>query len=318
MRCVRALFLAVLVGLAVGATAQTIHCVPRKDCSNGVQFLPTQAEYVAAVGGTLRPTSPSTPIDFQVQPEIKNAYDLEVSRSPWSQATTMVLEARYTFSGPHLGTTVRDWASTSTVPNNLLTDDVNKTDVSVEYRVRIDGTEAPGIYTTTVSYQTTGANGPPNHGIKVRDTVMATISVTIPSYVSLLLNGVPVGQTASVEFNYALSNLADYVKAIQSGVPLSMTTSNFKSLAVATNDPHGYRVDVTVVEMSGPPNSSLNVSDILLFGAKTANGHIFSSAKATDGYVTLLIPSDFGVHVDGGEAAGTYNFTVTYVAQPNP
>ena len=318
MRWLRTLALAVTIGLAGGAAAQTIHCVPPKDCSNGVQFLPTQAEYAAAVGSALGPTSPTTPIAFQVLEDKKNAYSLEVSRSPWSQATPMTLEARITLSGPHLGTTVLDWAPISTVPSTLFTNDVNKTDVSVEYRLRIDGSEPPGTFTTTVTYHAWDANGPPDHGNKVRDTVTTTITVTIPSYISLLLDGLPVGQTASVDFDYTLSNFVAYFQAIQTGNLLPMTSANFSHLAVATNNPTGYRVDVTVVENSGPTNSSLGVPDIRVFGGPQADGYVFSSTRATNGYVTLLTPSDFGLHVDGGEAAGTYSFTATYTAQPNP
>jgi len=310
--------LAVLIGLAGGAAAQTIHCVPPKDCSNGVQFLPTQADYAAAVGGTLSPTSPTTPIAFQVLQDKRNAYSLEVSRSPWSQPTPMTLEARVTLSGPQLGTTVLDWAPISSVPSTLFTNDVNKTDVSVEYRLAIDGSEPPGTFTTTVTYHAWDANGPPNHGNKVRDTVTTTITVTIPSYISLLLDGAPVGQTASVDFDYALSNFVAYLRAVQDGTLLPMTSTNFRRLAVATNNPTGYRVDVTVVENSGLANSSLGVPDIRLFGGPPADGYVFSSTQATNGYVTLLVPSDFGLHVDGGEAAGTYSFTATYTAQPNP
>ncbi len=169
--------------------SQTIHCVPPKDCSNGVQFLPTQAEYAAAVGGALSPTSPTSPIAFQVLQDKKNAYSLEVSRSPWSPPTPMTLEARITLSGPHIEPIVLDWAPISTIPVTLFTHDVNKTDVSVEYRLRIDGSEPPGTYTTTVTFHAWDANGPPSHGNKVRDSVTTTITVTIPSYVSLLLDG---------------------------------------------------------------------------------------------------------------------------------
>ena len=230
----------------------------------------------------------------------------------------MTLEARVTLSGPQLGTTVLDWAPISSVPSTLFTNDVNKTDVSVEYRLRVDGSEPPGTYTTTVTYRAWDANGSSNHGNKVRDTVTTTITVTIPSYISLLLDGVPVGQTASVNFDYTVSNFVAYLQAIQSGSLLPMTSTNFTGLAVATNNPTGYRVDVAVVEDSAPTNSSLGVPDIRLFGGPQADGYVFSSSQATNGYVTLLTPSDFGLHVDGGEAAGTYSFTATYTAQPNP
>lgn len=318
MRGVRSAVLVALIGLAGGAAAQTIHCVPPKDCSNGVQFFPTQAEYAAAVGGALSPTSPTTPITFQVLEDQTNAYSLEVSRSPWSQATSLTLEARTTLSGPQLGTTVSGWEPISTVPNTLFTNDVNKTDVSVEYRVPIDGTEPPGAYTTTVTFHTWDVNGSPNHGNKVRDTVTTTVTVTIPSYISLLLDGVPVGQTASVDFDYTLSNFVAYLRAVQTGSLLPMTSASFSRLAVATNNPTGYHIDVSIVENSGPTNSSLGVADIRLFNGPQANGYVFRSSQATNGYVTLLTPSDFGLYVDGGGAAGSYGFTATYTAKPNP
>ncbi len=317
MRWLRGPLLAAIVGLAGAAAAQTIHCVPPKDCSNGVQFLPTQAAYAAAVGGTLSPTSPTAPIAFKVLHDKKNAYSLEVSRSPWSPPTPMTLEARITLSGPQMTPIVLDWAPVSTIPATLFTHDVNKTDVSVEYRLRIDGSEPPGTYTTTVTFRAWDANGPENHGNKERDFVTTAITVTIPAYVSLFLDGVPAGQTASVDFDYTLSNFATYLRAVRAGTLLPLTSATFDRLAVATNNPTGYRVDVTVIENSGPAGSSLGVPDIRLFGGPQADGYIFSSSSATNGYVTLLVPSDFGLQVDGSEAAGAYDFTATYVAQPN-
>ncbi len=58
--------------------------------------------------------------------------------------------------------------------------------------------------------------------------------------------------------------------------------------------------------------------DIRIFGGPQADGYVFSSTSGHRGYVTFLTPSDFGLHVDGGEAAGAYSFTATYAAQPNP
>ncbi len=318
MRCHRVSLVAIALGLASVVVAQTIHCVPPKDCSNGVQFLPTQAEYAAAVGGTLSSTSPTTPIAFQVLQDKSNAYSLEVSRSPWSSSMGMTLEARITLSGPKTSTTVLDWAPVSTVPATLFTHDVNKTDVAVEYRIGIDGRELPGTYTTTVTFRAWDANGPKHQGKKVRDTISTAITVTIPAYLSLLLDGVPVGQTASVDFEYTPSNLVAYLQAVQTGALLPMTKASFSRLAISTNNPTGYRVKVSIVEAAGPAASTLDASDIRLFGGVQANGYVFSSSSATDGYVTLLAPSDFGLHVDGGEAAGAYTFTATYVAQPNP
>ena len=318
MRWLSGLLLALAIGLAGAAVAQTVHCVPPKDCSNGVQFLPTQAEYAAAVGGALSPTSPTSPIAFHVLQDKQNAYSLEVSRSPWSPPTPMTLEARITLSGPQMTPIVLDWAPVSTIPVALFTHDVNKTDVSVEYRLRIDGSEPPGTYTTTVTFHAWDANGPPSHGNKVRDSVTTTITVTIPAYVSLLLDGVPAGQTASVDFDYTLSNFVTYLQAVRTGALLPMTSATFSRLEIATNNPTGYRVNVTVVENSGPTGSSLGVPDIRIFGGPQADGYVFSSTSGTAGYVTLLVPTDFGLHVDGGEAAGAYSFTATYVAKPNP
>lgn len=318
MRRLRVLLITAILGVAGGAAGQTIHCVPPKDCSNGVQFLPTQAEYAAAVGSTLSSTSPTAPIAFQVLQDKSNAYSLEVSRSPWSPGTAMTLEARITLSGPKSPTTVLDWSPVSTIPATVFTHDVNKTDVAVEYRLRIDGSETPGTYTTTVTFHAWDANGPKNQGKKERDTVTTTVTVTIPAYLSLLLDGVPVGQTASVDFDYTLSNFAAYLQAVRTGALLPMTSATFGRLAIATNNPTGYQVTVSIVETAGPTASTLDATDIRLFGGVQADGYVFSSSTATDGYVTLLVPSDFGLHVDGGEAAGAYSFTATYVAQTNP
>lgn len=303
--------------LSLGAAAaQTIHCVPPKDCTTAVQFLPTQAQYAAAVGGTLAPTSPTTPIGFQVLQDHQLAYTVQTSRAPWAPATPLALQARITLSGPHVATRVIGWMPVTSVPTTLFTEDANKTDVSVEYRLAITGREPPGTYTTTVTYTVRSEGGKGSNG-KGRDTVTNTISVTIPAYLTLLLDGVPVGQTASVSFDYRAANLSAYLQAVSSGTPLAFTSASFDRLEIATNDPAGYRVSVSVTEDAAPAGSSLGVSDVLLF-SKPANGYAFTSGAATDGYQTLLVPSDFGIHVDGGETAGAYQFTVTYRAQANP
>jgi len=300
------------------ATAQTISCIPPKDCGNGVAFLPAQAQYAAAVGSTLGPTSPTTPIAFKVQQDHGNAYSVDVSRSPWASATSLDLEARITLSGPHVTPTVLDWQPISTVPDTVFTEQANQADVSVEYRLRIDGTEPAGTYVTTVTFHAWDSVASPSQGKKGRDSVTMTVTVTIPTYVSLRLDGVPAGQTASVRFDYSLSNFVAYLHAVDAGTLLYVTSADFDRLEVATNNPTGYRVDVSIAENAAPTGSTLGVPDIRLFGGVRADGHVFSSTSATRGYLTLLKPSDFGLHVDGGEIAGSYRFTATYTAKPNP
>lgn len=296
------------------ALAQKIQCTPRKDCTTAVTFAPTEARYAAAIGGSLLPTSPTTPVTLQVHQESGVPFRLEMSRTLWTPPSLIELEARFTYSGPHTPPRSTDWQHVTSAPQVVLASTEKKVDIGIEYRILVTGNEAPGRFAADVSLLV--EDGSAGHG-RQKDLVTNTIDVTIPAFVLLRLDGVSVGRTADVTFDYQTGSLPAYVHAIDAGLPLSFTSASFDTLQVATNNPDGYRVDVAVTQELAPPGSSLGSQDILLFGSQ-ATGQTLANHGPTHGFVTLLRPADFGIHVDGGETPGMYRFSVSYAASPNP
>lgn len=290
--------------------AQGVRCVPRSVCAAPIEFAPTPAQYVAAFGAALGPSAPTDPVTLHVQREGQGHYAVEVSRSPWGPSSSMRLEARVTLSGPHAPPRVLDWMPVGRAPSVLVQGQGTRTDVAIEYRLWVTGTEAPGSYTTTLTYalQAQGA-----HGHERSRTVTNTVRVTIPAYVLLRLDGVPVGRRASVSFDYAGANAAAYVKAIEAGASLPLTSATFDRLQVLTNNPAGYRVRVSVTRDAGPAGSSLGVDDVLLFG-RPADGATLTGPSSA----TIVVPSDFSLRAPGSAMAGAYTFTVTYRASASP
>ncbi|HKI57940.1 MAG TPA: hypothetical protein VKA00_01825 [Trueperaceae bacterium] len=295
----------------LGASAQHIVCTPKPACTTPVLFAPTEAVYVAALGATLPPTSPTTPISFKVQTGNRNSVSAEVGRSPWTPAGGLELEARFTLSGPHVTTRVLDWMPVTAAPQALFSDEANQIDVAVEYRLAVSGEVPPGTYTSTVTYQ---AAGDPGGSL---DSITNTFTVTIPAYISVRFGGLAPGQIPTIDFAYGGANVDAYLEAVVAHDALPPTAATFATLEVATNSPGGYRIAITVSAIAAPAQSSLTVSNIDLLG-RAADGRTIDGDGPTNGFVTVLRAHDFALKVSGAEAPGFYAFEVAYGATPLP
>lgn len=319
----RAAILALLVIAAAGkeiAVGQSIQCIPANVCNQPVEFLPTATAYVNAIDGTLGPTVPTSPTQLRVHEQGgAGAYEVELSRTPWSPSANLVLEARVTLTGKGVVPQIIDWTPVAEVPATLLQSSSRRTDLSIEYRLLIRGDEVPGTYSTSLTYALASSDASPirSPGASGKDAVTTEVTVTIPSYVLLQLDGMATGQDAVLDFDYSGSNISAFIGALQSGIPLAVTHATFDRLQLRTNSPSGYRVDVTVSLDTGPTGSSLSSTDLLLFG-RAASGTVLTGTGPTAGPITLVRPADFGLSVDGGVLQGTYSYTVMYSASAGP
>lgn len=236
----------------------------------------------------------------------RHPYTLEVFHGGFSPANPVNLEARYTVTD-HDDTGVLftiDWQPVSQIPTVLFNEarvgGQNRVRVEVEYRLRVTGAELAGSYLASVTYRIRENN----------DAVTHNLRVTLPSFLTLRLVGqLAPGLSHTVSFDYSQATAA-YLHAISSGIQLPVTGSSLERLEISTNHPTGYTVTVIVSE--SPLRDRLR-----LFGA-AAHGRRFSSSGPTNGFVTLLTASDFGLVVDGGETPGVHILTVRYEAVRNP
>lgn len=311
----RRLFLVCVLIAGSMAFAQTVQCVPKKDCNGPLQFAPSQAQLVAALGSTLQPTAPSMPIQLKVHAGKGAGVAAEVSRSPWIPAAPIVVEAQITVSGPQVATRTLDWMPLSETPRTLVVGDSQLTNLAFDYRLRVNGSVAPGSYTATVRYHVWDGSQLANG--ESGTTITSLVTVIVPAFVVLRVDGGVAGQVATVRFDYGGGNAAAYVAAIGAKRPLAFTSANFQHIDVATNDPLGYRVQVSVSESTATQAQHPGVGDVLIRG-EPAQGTVLTSAHSTDGFQALLTPGDFGVHVDGSETPGSYVFRVTFQAFANP
>jgi len=311
----RRVYAACVLLLGSLALGQTVQCVPKKDCSNPVQFAPSQAQFIAALGSALQPTAPGMPIQLKVHVGKGADVAAEVSRSPWTPAAAISLEARITVSGPQVATRTLDWLPLSEVPRTFVVGDGQLTNVDLDYRLRADGSVAPGTYTASITYHVWDSSQAPNGATGT--TITSPVTVIIPAFVALRIDGSVAGQEATVRFDYGGANAAAYVAAISAKRPLAFTSADFRHIDVATNDPRGYRVQVSVAESTVTRAQHPGVGDVLIRGVP-AQGTALSSTHATDGFEALLTPGDFGLHVDGSETPGSYVFRVTFQAFANP
>ncbi|HKI59265.1 MAG TPA: hypothetical protein VKA00_08625 [Trueperaceae bacterium] len=297
------------------ASAQTIQCVPKKDCGNPVQFAPSQAEFVAALGASLQPAAPAMPIQLKLHPKQGSEMSAEISRSPWTPTAPIVVEAQATVSGPHMAAMTLEWMPLSETPRTLLVGDSGLTDLALDFRLRPDSAVPPGTYTALIRYHLW--NSAQVHDGSGETTITSVVTVIVPAFVVLRLDGSVAGSLSTVHFDYSGGNAAAYVAAISAGSPLSFTSADFRSIEVATNDPWGYSVEVSVAQSTGSRIAHPNAGDVLITG-KPAQATVLSSAHATDGFQGLLTPADFSMRVDGSEVPGSYTFRVTFHAFPNP
>lgn len=312
-----AVLVAVIMVGAQFAYGQRIQCIPANACSTPIVFSPTPTTYLASIGGTLSPTSPSTPIHLRVHLDGTSALDLQTVRTLWSPDSQMGLEARFTVIDKGTPTRVIGWFPVTAMPNVQSITGLSgrgNIDIELEYRLVPAGNTPPGSYVATVSYEVAGgAAGQPGNG---STTITNMVSVDVPPFVALRFDGVSAGQVASEVFDYG-SNGMGYVNAVISGRPLTFSSATFTSLDVATDNSTGFSVAIDVAAAKVPSGSSLTANRILLFGSQ-ANGQTLGSPTPTSGFVPLVTPTDITVGVDGGELPGDYVFTITYTATPNP
>lgn len=298
--------IAVVLGGAVHA--QKIDCRPKKECDQPVVFAPTEAAYVAAIGSALLPDSPQEPIGATLKRDKREAFSAEMWASPWEGPAALALEVRVTVSGRNVPTEVLGWMPLDQVPVTLLQSDEQRVEVAIEYRLVVDGSEPPGRYATSVTTRVWDAlDNSQKHA-----TVTHDISVTIPSYLLVRVAG-STGAPA-VAFDLA-ADVAGYLQAVGSARALPPTGATFDAVEVATNNPSGFSLTVSVAPAALP--AGVGPSAVELFG-EPADGVEITRDHATPGYEAVVRPGDFALRVDGSEAAGVTQFQLTYAAQRLP
>ena len=276
-----------------------------------VEISPTSQAYIDALqcgGCAFVPTSSvSSNVKVRVLRQGNRAYSLSARHSGWVPGGEVGLEARYTAKGNRSGTYAEtEWLPLGSVSEALFSGSDPRTDVEVEYRLRVTGDERAGTYETTVTYSV-GAS-----------TVNHRVRVVVPSATVLRVRGQGGSSSAlSVFFTYDGTDALSYVRAVERGTPLPVTESSLGRVEVFTNSPKGYRVTVSAEQLDGPTDNSLSADDITLLGDPAA-GQVFRSSDTTDGFETLVRPEDLGLIVNGDEVPGSYIFTLRYAVTTNP
>ena len=276
-----------------------------------VEVSPTAQAYLDALECSscafIAPSSISSNIKLRVLRQGKRAYSLSARHSGWVPGGEVGLEARYTAEGNKSGTyAVTEWLPISSVSETLFSGSDPRTDVTVEYRLRVTGAERAGTYETTVTYSVGSS------------TVSHRVRVVVPNATVLRVKGQGSASTAlSVFFTYDGTDALSYVRAVERGTLLPVTESSLRRVEVFTNSPKGYTVTVSAEQLGGPTDNSLSANDITLLG-EPAEARVFRSTDATDGFETLIRPDDLGLIVNGDEVPGSYIFTLRYVITTNP
>lgn len=255
----------------------------------------------------MTPSSVSSNVKVRVLRQGNRAYSLSARHSGWVPGGEVGLEARYTAKGNKSGTyAVTDWLPLSSVSETLFSGSDPRTDVEIEYRLRVMGDERAGTYETNVTYSVGSSS------------VSHRVRVVVPSATVLRVRGQGgAGAALGVFFTYDGTDALSYVRAVERGTPLPVTESSLGRVEVFTNNPKGYTVTVSAEQLDGPTDNSLTENDITLFG-EPAETHVFRSTDATDGFETLTTPEDLGLVVNGDEVPGSYVFTLRYEAAANP
>ena len=201
---VTALALVVLI-LSGAASAQTLRCNPAWRCNSNVEFLPSPAELVGALGGALSPDTPDKPPKVKIDAKKHRAMSAELVLAPWVGPGSLTLEARVTLKGGGPPTVI-DWQPVGQMPLPLLTGDRDRRDVTVEYRLPINGAEAAGEYGTTVELRVWDDE----HGSGDADVLRQQVLVRLPEY--LVLRITDARGTPALSFDLAQDVVA-YVAA---------------------------------------------------------------------------------------------------------
>lgn len=278
-----------------------------------VTFTVTAEAMVAAAAcpgcHTLYPDS-GTPVVLEVRRQNPNRfYTLDVFHNGFTPLGAFQLEARYAVTNErgNMVLLAIDWRPVTEAPGELFTQQAvgRETSVRVEvaYRLRLVGSEPPGLYQTTVTYSIRENASKASHDVRA----------AIPSFLSLRLVGAMAPALAhNLRFDYGEAP-QQYVHAVSTGTPLPATASDLARVEISTNHPGGYTVTVRVEALAEPL-----LRDRLYLAGALAHGRRLASTHPTRGFVTLVTPDDFSLVVDGSEPPGAYVVTVTYEAILNP
>jgi hypothetical protein len=290
------------------------------DVSSGpVTFTVGDDDLVAAAacpGCTYVYPDPGPAIVFEVLRQNPNReYTVDAFHAGWDPASTLQLEARYTVTTRD-GTRLfleTDWLPITEAPRLALvfTQAAVQREtwvrVTVAYRLALFGDEAAGEVATRVTH-------------RVRETGSAVshdVLTSLPTTLTLRLVGMSASATSfTVGFDYG-DDVAAYLVAVTSGVPLTVTATDLARAEISTNHPRGYTVTVTIDEVLVPDGGAGVRDRVLLLGAP-AHGRTFTSGGPTAGFVPLFDGLDYALAIGGDEPPGTYLLTVRLEATRNP
>jgi hypothetical protein len=280
-----------------------------------VTFTVTDADLAAAQGCpgcVVIAPDPGPGVVFDVRRQNpKQVYVLDVALDGWTPTLGPKLEVQVAVTSIDGRTTYLEtgWIDIAETPTALFDQSLaNRAQVRVtaSYRLRLTGDDTAGTFTTPVTY-------------RIRDTTQTashTARVDLPTFLALRWVGAPPSGSATLSFDYAAAPMA-YVQAVTTGEPLAPTSADFDRLEVSTNHPSGYTVTVWATPLDEPPGAPGLAPQLTLAGAPAA-GRRFTATGPTEGFVTLAVPGDFGLWVDGSEAPGAYRIELRYEALRNP
>lgn len=284
--------------------------------SGTVVFSVTDADLAAARGcpGCVAVApDPGPSVVLEVKRQNPNRiYTIDAILGPWNPTNDPTLEVRATITGTDGRTRYlqTDWTPLSGAPEALFTQDdvqdARSVRVALEYRLVLAGDERAGLFTAPVTYRVRENGSSVGHGVQIG----------LPTFLALRWRTTTPDGGASLHFDYG-DDPVTYLEAVTSALLLAPTSADFTGLEVSTNDPRGYSVTVRVVLLDAP-TGTMDLRGRLRLADQAADGAIFASNHATDGFVLLLSPMDFRLAVDGGEDAGSYRFELTYEATRNP
>ena len=309
-----AFVLAVLGGVAAAQDGRI------GDVSSGpVTFTVGDDDLAAAAdcpGCTYVYPDPGPAIVFEVLRQNPNRnYTIDAFHAGWDPASTLQLEARYTVTTRD-GTRLfleTDWLPINEAPRLALIFTQTSVQretwvrVTVAYRLALFGDEAAGEVATRLTH-------------RVRETGSAVshdVLAALPTTLTLRLVGTAASATSfTVGFDYG-DDVAAYLAAVTSGLPLTVTATDLARAEVNTNHPRGYTVTVTIEEVLLPDGGAGVRDRVLLLGAP-AHGRTFTSSGPTAGFVPLFDGLDYAFAIGGDEPPGTYLLTVRLEATRNP
>ena len=306
------------LSLAALTVVSTAHAqVGRIDpvTSGPVTFTVTDDDLAAAQGCpgcVVVASDPGPGVVFDVRRQSPNrVYVLDVVLDGWTPTAGPTLEVRLDVTSTNDGTTYlqTDWMVVSEVPSMVFDQTAtnqSRVRVTATYRLRLNGDETAGTFTSPVTYRIRGTG----------ETATHTTSVGLPTFLALRWVGAPATGAATLRFEYASMPMA-YVQAIASGAGLLPTSADFDRLEVSTNHPSGFTVTVRILALDAPIGAP-SLTPRLTINGLAAEGRQFTSTGPTDGFVTLATPADFGLVVDGAETPGAYQVELRYEAVRNP